>query len=112
MRLYTCCPNGTCGTFQSDLNFLHSWGIEPPVDDDGEGHFLEFDVPECWCPHKTLAFRRAFHKHKSLLICCELCGSSTDVHACLCLCGNRWEVCADCLHEAEGCPDCQEEHTS
>jgi len=50
MRFYTCCPEGACGTFQADLNLLHSWGIEPAVCEDDDGHFLEFDLRSAGAP--------------------------------------------------------------
>lgn len=46
MKLYTCCPKAECTTFKDALNFLHSYGIEPSILEDNDGHYFEFNLPE------------------------------------------------------------------
>jgi hypothetical protein len=56
MKLYTCCPCADCGGFQAGLSFLHSWGIEPKIGHDEDGHYLEFTVPTSWPKDKVQRF--------------------------------------------------------
>jgi hypothetical protein len=56
MKLYTCCPCEDCGGFQAALSFLHSWGIEPEIGHDEDGHYLEFAVPRSWPRKKVQRF--------------------------------------------------------
>jgi len=65
MKLYTChpiCSHEDCGGFHSALNFLHSWGIEPKILMDEEGHYFEFDAPPKWTRKKLQKFCDALNE--------------------------------------------------
>lgn len=47
LRIYVHCPNAECDCHRAALTFLHSWGIEPSFEYDGD-HYLEFVVPPGW----------------------------------------------------------------
>jgi hypothetical protein len=62
IRMYTCCPREGCGTFQRGLRFLTSWGIEPEIGVDDEGHYFQFTIPRRWARKRSRKFKRALNK--------------------------------------------------
>ena len=112
-RLYTCCPNAGCTAFREGLGFLHSFGIEPSmeVDDDGH-HFFQFSLPEGW----SLGRRRRFNKALAEKVTadvkpCDNCGNvmySKMVWATCKRCGSKWLICEECLPNHEDLCRCQE----
>lgn len=111
MQLYTCCPNDTCGAFQKAIRWLHSQGIEPSIEFDGEHHFFEFDFPEEWGIERRIDFKwELAHKTHGMIFCrCErwLADDATgQCHKFTCRsCGREYRICQDCnaFNEWEGC---------
>ena len=115
MRLYTCCPHEGCGAFQKALRFLHSHGIEPSMDHDGEAHFFEFTYPEDWSKQKKIDFRWEVGKRTSGMVMCR-CGLWLDedhegraMRLDCRYCGNSVLLCENCLDMGlfDGCPGCE-----
>ncbi len=102
-RLYTRCPYTGRTVFQEALPFLHSFGIEPEMVDDGGHNFLQFSLPKHW----SLGRRREFNeslaeKTSSAAQPCESCGNVqySRAHLDTCKgCGKQFVVCEECLLE-------------
>lgn len=113
MQVYTCCPHGTCGAFQGALRWLHSQGIEPSIEFDGDNHFFEFDFPEDWDTRRRIDFKwELAHITHGFIFCrCErwLDEKATgQCHKFTCRsCGREYLFCQDCdaFDEWKGC-DC------
>lgn len=110
-RLRTCCPESGCTGFQKALSFLHSFGIEPEMGLDDDGHYFEFALPKGW----SLSDRRRFNgaiarRLSSHTEPCGNCGNvmySEAVIAACNHCGREFLMCEECpLEDADPC-DCQ-----
>lgn len=51
-----CCPNDSCDCYQRMMRFLNSWGIEPSLGVDDEGHYAEYSIPTRWSMRKRERF--------------------------------------------------------
>ena len=121
MKIYTCCPNSDCGAHQEALSFLHENGIEPSLDVDDDGHFLEFDTPKYWSRKRAIAFRKRFFRHVGGFVICycgEFWQDETDSSGFFegkCeLCGQHFRVCPTCVERGlfDGCPYCDSEEAT
>lgn len=111
MQLYTCCPNNTCGAFQTALNWLKSHGIEPALESDGENHFFEFSIPGNWDIQRRIEFKWELANRTSGMIFCR-CENWLDEDAvgqvgklsCR-SCGTEYLFCQDCdaMDKFPGC---------
>ena len=57
-----CCPKETCDCHQRMMQFLNSWGIEPSLGVDDQGHYAEFSIPTRWSMRKRERFVTKFRK--------------------------------------------------
>lgn len=113
MQLYTCCPHDKCGAFQKAIGWLHSQGIEPSIEFDGDNHFFEFEFPEDWDTQRRIDFKwELAHMTHGLIFCrCERWldeNATGQCHKFTCRsCGREYLICQDCdaFDEWEGC-DC------
>lgn len=58
----TCCPKDDCGCHQLTMQFLNSWGIEPSLGFDDDGHYAEFSIPTRWSMRKRERFIKDFRE--------------------------------------------------
>lgn len=61
-RIYTCCPNNDCDSFQNALGFLKSFGIEPALKCNDEGHCFDFSVPKKWTMNRIREFHNKLNE--------------------------------------------------
>jgi len=101
-RLYTCCPDAGCTAFRDSLSFLHSFGIEPDIDVDEDGHhYFEFTIPTTWSVDERRKFNKAVAgKVHSERPACENCGNvmySQAWWATCKVCKERFLLCEECM---------------
>jgi hypothetical protein len=113
IQLRTCCPEN-CGTHAAMIRWLASWGIEPEIGLDEDGHFLECSPPK---DERLKAFIFALLRRLHDGVIC-LCGRAwrspelSDCYRCRCLgCGRPVNACGDCLRAGKitACPWCEEQ---
>ena len=114
MRLYTCCPEQSCGTHAETVAFLKSWQVDPLLgfDEEAGRHYLEFTVPQGRTRHAFL--NSVFRRTVGGVVC--YCGhwhepdAEGDVYRVQCeSCGRDFSVCMICASEGTGgCPWCSE----
>ena len=79
MKLYTCCPKEGCGAFQESLSLLKSYGIEPSIKADDDGHYFEFKISNKWRLNKIRSLNKALLKKVNVPEAeCHICCSFTD----------------------------------
>jgi len=104
-RLYTCCHDPRCTWFQKALSFFDSFGIEPELGLDEDGHYFDFSLPKEW----VLCDRRRFNEAIAGYLSsdaepCNICGSvmySDSAIATCADCGEEFVMCEECLLEEE-----------
>lgn len=100
-QLYTCCPEAGCTGFRDSLAFLHSFGIEPGMEIDEEGHhYFEFTIPTGWTIDERRRFNTAIAERVgSERPPCDNCGNVMYSEA-------WWATCKDCKAKFLLCEEC------
>ncbi len=108
-----CCPHAGCGAFQGAIQMFKSYGMEPGIHADGEGHYLLCHWPKHLDEAGLVRFAHDMLRKTNTYCSCGRTwtrrGGKVFVAKCK-RCGTELQICAAC-HEAwdSSCPGCDEE---